>query len=962
MSETARRPMTDEEFDRLLAARVRAAKAEANSPEAVKARRLDAARKRVFERQADVMSRTQMLPAGGQALAQVGALMVGDPTTLPLRALAARDQMGEAASAIGRGAVGAGKAIGSKAQGLASALAADPRGAARAAFVAPAQAVMTGARFGADALQAAPQAAQAVATDAQSIGQRVQGLQAPNVSREQLAAAVRATPRVLGDVAAGMSGALNMQRGFDEGIVESEARGMAGDYRGANLATMRAAGEFAMGGSSALGVGAMAAPALKGVARQAAPAIRSGIDAMARASKSAAAAPTSKALPALTAGVGIGGLALTAPDALSQTRQQVEDQIVQADGVAPIRPDGGRAMRAGFMQGMSLDWSDEIARALAGKTPEERALLQERIAIAREQGATPEELAQLMQAEYEADRVGWEAGASPSEFATGRTAGELMTGIGAAALAAGAGNRFGGPFWNNLAAGGLKGLAYGGGSGTGEVPLQKRAENAAQSAAISAAISGLSVPAAKGFGRWADNTPIAYQNWANKQRAAKWAKANPNPEDGVQFQPKTDARRFTAKPTSELVSDIPAEEAVQLARMADTARAGEKGYVPIEPRLEALVRGNRAGADAMRAAAAPVAKPPRQTTPRAKPEPSQGDALAADLALYGELRLRADRGEATPADLREMAKVKKRVEMPKQPRQPAAKAAKPAPMPMLQPLPPGLAGPEVLKKQGRDFVVPRMDDASAAALGGALVKPSTGVNPRVPSDPLSPQQINLQKMVVRGKERGMKPEPRKSQYTSPGENVAKGLVTAFAIPATGFVQDVGAKMAEWADGRSDYAREYDAAKQGETPKPPPLGAERALRGDVSAKTLAAIQADLAKKIADAEPTARAAALKDVAKAKAEVALLRAAMTPTYRRVTRPDGESVRVRTQAYRDALKAAEAAGLKPSAEALKAARERLRAVSGETFVADRVAAELADLRRQQRDAEAKAAALQRR
>jgi hypothetical protein len=283
-------------------------------------------------------------------------------------------------------------------------------------------------------------------------------------------------------------------------------------------------------------------------------------------------------------------------------------------------------------------------------------------------------------------------------------------------------------------------------------------------------------------------------------------------------------------------------------------------------------------------------------------------------------------------------------------------------MPMLQPLPPGLAGPDVLRRQGRDYVVPRMDDASAAALGGALAKPAAGVNPRVPSDPLSPQQITLQKMVVRGKERGMKPEPRKSQYTSRGENVAKGLVTAFAIPATGLVQDGLAWLAEKADGRSEYAREYDAAKQGETKKPPPLGAERALRGDVSAKTLAATQADLAKKLADAEPTARAAALADVAKAENEVALLKAATTPTYSRRTLPTGETVRVYSSAYRAAVREAKNAGLTPSAEALKAARERLQAVSGETFVADRVAVELADLRRQQRDAEAKAAALQRR
>lgn len=936
MSDAMRRPMSDEEFERLMAAKKRAAAAEANSPEAVKARRLDAARKRVFDRQSELMSRTQALPAGGRVLAQLGALAIGDPATVPLRALAARDQLGEAGSAIGRGVMGAGQAVASKAQGLAAALAADPQAAARAAFVAPAQAVMTGARYGASALQAAPQAAQAVADGAQSIARGVQGLRAPNVSREQLAAAVRATPNVLGTVASEVVGAGGMRRAFEQ-AVESEARGMEGDYRGANLATLRGAGEMAMGGSSALGAGAMVAPLARGAVR--------GGAALARGA-------TRGSVTGMGAGVGIGGLALTAPDALAQTRQQVEDQIVQADGRAPIRPDGGRAVAQGFGQGVLLDWSDEIARALAGKTPEERALLQERITIARELGATPEDLAQLMQAEYEADRVGWESRASPGEFKTGRMVGEVATGLGVAALAAGAGNRFLGPLGNNLALGGLKGLIYGGGSGTGEVPLEERGANAVASGVISGTISGLAVPGVQAGARWANNSPIAYQNWRNTQRAAKG-------------QPlKNDARRLNAKFTTELAPGMTAEEAVQLARLADAERAGQKGYVPITPRLEALARGNQAGADAMRAAAAPAAKTRAAATPRAKPTPSQGDALAADLARYGELRLRADRGDATPADLQEMAKVKKRTEMPTQPRQPTAKAAKPAPMPMLQPLPPGLAGPEVLmpKNQGRDFVPPRMNSASAASLGAALAKPGPPINPRVPSDPLSPQKINLQKMTVRDREEGPQLKPRKSQYVSPGDYALKGLATAFSIPATGFVQDVGAKVAEWADGRSDYARERDAVLQGETLKLPPLGAERDLRGDVSAKTLAAIQADLAKKIADAEPTARAAALQDVARAENEVALLRAAMTPTYRRVTRPDGESVRVRTQAYRDALKAAEAAGLKPSAEALKAARERLKAVSGETFVADRVAAELADLRRQKRDAEAKAAALQRR
>jgi hypothetical protein len=514
-----------------------------------------------------------------------------------------------------------------------------------------------------------------------------------------------------------------------------------------------------------------------------------------------------------------------------------------------------------------------------------------------------------------------------------------------------AGNRFLGPVGNNLVAGGIKGLAYGGGAGTRDnVTEEERLANAGHAGAISALVSAAAVPMAQTGARWADNSPIAYQNWRNTQRAAK---GNPL---------KNDARRLIAKRTSELAPDLPAEEAVQLARLADAARAGQKGYVPITPRLEALARGNQAGADAMRAAAAPAAKTRAAATPRAKPEPSQGDALAADLALYGELRLRADRGEATPADLQEMAKVKKRTEMPTQPRQPAAKAAKPAPMPMLQPLPPGQAGPEVLENQGRDFVPPRMNSASAAKLGAALAKPGPPINPRVPSDPLSPQKINLQKMTVRDREEGMRPEPRKSQYVSPGDYTLKGLATSFSIPVTGWVQEnITNPVLGMFDGRSEFARDYDEERKRQE-KQTPLGADPELRKQVAGSAVAAQQADLAKKLADAEPTARAAALAVVAKAENEVALLKAATTPTYSRRTLPTGETVRVYSSAYRAAVREAKNAGLTPSAEALKAARERLKAVSGEAYVEGRVSAALADLTRQQRAAEAQAAALQRR
>jgi hypothetical protein len=864
----------------------------------------------------------------GPALATAAPIIpfeLMDPTTRAAVMTGAQQGVSGAA----RGAKRFGSKAMARVQEMAGNVAADPQAAARAAFMAPAQALAAGTQLGMRALESPPPR---MPTFAQAgAGLRSAANAAPGVAG--------AVGEALPVLAQELTGAPSARR-TAENYARMQERAYDYDPQGAARAAAAGVGETLMSGASAAGLPALAMMGARGGAAVGRTAMRAADDVAGAATAAS-----------------IGGAALTVPEAAAQTRQQIEDQYVQADGMAPMRPDGGRALREGVFQGLLLDNYDDMTRR---GTVEERAQLAEEIEAARANGASPEEFARLAQRERDLDPVTWEARTSPEQFAQGRLMGELGTGATVALGVSALGQRAFGPAGNNLAAGFLKGLAYGFGSETGEVPLEDRQANAVQSGLISGGISGLAVPFTQGVVREIDNAPIRIQERLRQMR--------PNAPKGK------DWTRLTAQRQSVLASDVAPDEAVQLARLADIERA-QQGVIgrymrppTLEARIQDMVLGNQAGADAFRAnAAPPPRRPPAPRKPAALPPPID-EAEAARLTERARDLMTANRPltKAEKIEVRALEQQLKKLKAPAQPRAPRTPPAPPPPL--LQPLPTSGQRPNTPML---DSIVPRVDNTSAAALGAALARPSAPVNPRIDADPLSPRSVSMQRLFTSRREPGLRqswsapnasPLGRPSQEITLGDALTKGLATFASIPATGvvneFINPIMDQIADDQSGKSDWLLEQERLEQ--EPPQAALGADDAMRRRLAMGAVYDQLGQARSALITADQDARGVIEQQRARTRQDIEIIRAAMTPRYVTSRNRDGQTVSRYHPAYALALRSAKAAGITPSQEALDEAISRLDALSP-MYEIDSVREQTAQLIERNRRLQAEAQALER-
>jgi hypothetical protein len=668
--------------------------------------------------------------------------------------------------------------------------------------------------------------------------------------------AVRAAPRFVGEVAAVGSNALWQGTGIpallrdaaggpgssSEAVGEGDLAYMMGDdsgardfYRQAEGQRLGTAGQLAIttigGGSAVQGVRALRAG--EGLLESAA--------AFNAASKAPGMAlPTYAAIGATTAAPFIAGQASAQgiDPALAIEDRYVREALESRATRVPARPDEQSARAAGFAQGASLDiWDD---------TQRNPAKIAERDRLRAEWNATPEDqrtgeqAARLMNAEQDADPVGFEAAANRGAFNEARFRGEMTTGAGTAILSGIAGLATKSPLLASLingGAGAVKGALYGAGAGLGERSQDERVAGAIKDGVISTALSAGLVPLGKVVGG----------SVVKKIDAGRMAQGKP---------------RLFAPTELRLRDDISPDDAWYLAGSADKMNQGTP--VQLGQRLMNLVNDREDGRipQIERALSRVVTTGQELKAPRIKGQiPPMAEDLALQMLSPGDDAMNMWRFLPAAQQKAVAVAVKRRLTnatpknfSPDEQRLLASPegAQRLAEIGLIDqaratnPLWPSFVGKPANIDAGKvnsvrdfifgDYVPERLSPDTAAALGArAHMRGVLGSETMPINDPRGANNLGLKDLFVKEKALGPKrADERPSVLGQAADVIGKAGVLSFAIPATGVVSDVL--------GGEDR------------PKIPsmPLAADEALRRDLATLGLNADLAQANSALADVE--------------------------------------------------------------------------------------------------------------
>lgn len=269
-----------------------------------------------------------------------------------------------------------------------------------------------------------------------------------------------------------------------------------------------------------------------------------------------------------TAGLaGLGSTDASAQSAGPESAESImrdllrDSQNREALDVSSVNPGS-----TGFIQGLSLNNYDDAKRQ--GASAKQR--LEELRAAAQQNPTDTAIQLDLLRAERDYDPVSFAQRLDPEKFDQTRTAGEVVLGLGAAGLSTGLGRLIPGlKNTSGLVLGGIKGAAYGYGSGVGEVEQGERLKRAGTDAAISGAISGGVVPAAKLGARVIDHAPIHLQQAKNLatrlEELGRSGRLGPPP----QRRAAESAPRLSAPQILQLAPNAKPGDAVRAALLAD---------------------------------------------------------------------------------------------------------------------------------------------------------------------------------------------------------------------------------------------------------------------------------------------------------------------------------------------------------------------------------------------------------